>query len=157
VRYAGDPFQSAERVIATSREGNHQVHEAIRTLACYLAQGCATLIHFLDPAMLILSGGLVQANSFLVPDLRDALAELVTVWRHRDVKDKRLDAGRQCGRAGSGCGVCEKMPVAGGDRMTASVPSAGSEGIANAGPIFLDSVAQHWYKRLYHLARYRPI
>ena len=86
VRYAGPDFSSAEAVIRAANAGEGRAREAIVTLARYLAVGLAALIELLDPAMLILSGGLAQDNPLLVPRLEAELAGRVPVWDLRQMR-----------------------------------------------------------------------
>ena len=86
VRYAGPGFSSAEAVIRAANAGDGRAREAIVTLARYLAVGLAALIELLDPAMLILSGGLAQDNPLLVPRLEAELAGRVPVWDLRQMR-----------------------------------------------------------------------
>ncbi len=86
VRYAGDSWVSAQQVIAAANAGEQRAVEAIRTLACHLARGCAALVSLLDPEALILGGGLVENNSLLIAALRDELARLVRPWGNRALR-----------------------------------------------------------------------
>jgi len=86
VRYAGGGFVSAEQVIAAANSGDAGARDAVRTLARYLAQGCSTIVHLLDPEMLILSGGLAQNNPALLADLEEEMSRLTTVWTRRGLE-----------------------------------------------------------------------
>ena len=87
VRYAGSSsFETAEQVIAAANRGNDQARSAIREFAGYLAQGCATFLHILDPELVILSGGVAQDNPLLNEYLRDELAARTMIWRERHVR-----------------------------------------------------------------------
>jgi predicted NBD/HSP70 family sugar kinase/putative N-acetylmannosamine-6-phosphate epimerase len=83
LRYAGPGFADAREVIRAANSGDSRAAGAIRTLAGHLAQGCASLIHLLDPEALIISGGVAQENEILFAELRERLADLVTTWKLR--------------------------------------------------------------------------
>ena len=86
LRYAGEGFETAEQVIAASNIGDARGREALREYTSYLALGCVTLIHLLDPRLIVLSGGLAQDNPVLMADLTEALAGLVVGWSKRDLR-----------------------------------------------------------------------
>jgi N-acetylmannosamine-6-phosphate 2-epimerase / N-acetylmannosamine kinase len=85
MRYAGPRFDSPERVIAAANAGDPEARKAVRTLAAYLARGCAAMLHLLDPEAVILSGGLAQNNPALIEDLTAELARITTVWDRREL------------------------------------------------------------------------
>jgi glucokinase-like ROK family protein len=87
VRYAGpNRFATAEQVIAASNSGDATARAAVRELAKYLARGCATILHVLDPELLVLSGGLAQNNSHLMEALREELAVQTMMWEQRRLR-----------------------------------------------------------------------
>jgi predicted NBD/HSP70 family sugar kinase len=86
MRYAGAGFSSAEQVIAASKAGQETARGALHTLAQHLARGCATMVHLLDPELLILSGGIAQDNHLLLADLERELACRTTAWDRRQLQ-----------------------------------------------------------------------
>jgi len=65
--YAGETrFASAQDVITAAHAGDSVARQAIRTLVGYLARGCASLVHVLDPELLVLGGGLAEGNQLLL-------------------------------------------------------------------------------------------
>lgn len=82
-RYAGDRFHSAADIIEAAQAGDATARSAIRTLAGYLAVGCASVVNLLDPQALILGGGVVENNPFLLSDLKEALDGRVTASAQR--------------------------------------------------------------------------
>ncbi len=86
VRYAGEGYVSAEEVIQAAGDGNRAARDAILTYSRYLARGCATLIHLLDPEMLVFSGGLAQRNPDLLKHVGEELADRVLLWPRRHVE-----------------------------------------------------------------------
>lgn len=87
MRYAeGCGFASPEEVIRAGRAGDAGARRALREYAGYLGRGCASIVHLLDPEMIILSGGLAQENPLLLEDLRDELSRRVMAWEHRGLR-----------------------------------------------------------------------
>lgn len=84
VRYAGPGFDSAEAVVTAARNGDAAARQALRVYAGYLAHGCATMAHLLDPELIVLSGGIAQENTMLLEDLRQLMKELVIGSGYRD-------------------------------------------------------------------------
>jgi glucokinase len=62
---------SAEEVVREARAGNQHALTALRETASYLAAGIANLISLLDPDMVVLGGGLMQAADLFIDRLRD--------------------------------------------------------------------------------------
>jgi predicted NBD/HSP70 family sugar kinase len=61
---------TGEAVIAAARGGHTGALEAVRRTAEYLAMGVAALIAVLDPDMVVLGGGLMQAGNLLLEPIR---------------------------------------------------------------------------------------
>jgi glucokinase len=87
MRYAaGCGFAVPKEVIRAAHAGNGVASLALREYAHYLARGCTSIIHLLDPEMIILSGGLAQDNPQLLADLSDELSRHVMAWELRGLK-----------------------------------------------------------------------
>jgi glucokinase len=87
MRYAaGCGFAAPEEVIRAANAGDGAARIAIREYARYLARGCASIVHLLDPEMIILSGGLAQDNPQLLADVSDELSRHVMAWDLRGLK-----------------------------------------------------------------------
>jgi glucokinase len=74
--------ESAEAVVAAARAGDLRAIEVMRETAEYLAMGIANLISVLDPEMVVLGGGLMQAGDLLLGEIRSRVsrwAQPVTV------------------------------------------------------------------------------
>jgi glucokinase len=82
-RYAGVAGASAADIVAAANAGDVGAAQAIRTLAGYLARGCAMLVEWMDPEAIILSGGLSMNNPILIETLRRELSLRVSVWERR--------------------------------------------------------------------------
>lgn len=102
LRYAGNgQFGSAEQVIAAANSGDASAESAIRTLAAYLAIGCASILSILDPEMLILGGGLAQNNPLLLEALREELTKRVIIWPQRKLRVEASQLGYSAGVLGA--------------------------------------------------------
>lgn len=102
LRYAHDgKFASANQVIAAANSGDSVAQGAVRTLADYLAIGCASIVSLLDPEMLILGGGLAQDNPLLLENLRQALAKRVVNWPQRKLCVRASALGYSAGVLGA--------------------------------------------------------
>ena len=102
VRYAGaEKFASADQVIAAANSGDCAAQGAIRTLARYLAAGCATIVSLVDPEMLILGGGLAQDNPLLLKALTDELAKRILMWPQRKLRVQASALGYWAGVLGA--------------------------------------------------------
>jgi glucokinase len=63
-------MESAEAVVAAARAGNEAALDALQQAADYLALGIASLISLLDPDMVVLGGGLMQASDLMLERIR---------------------------------------------------------------------------------------
>jgi glucokinase len=63
-------MESAEAVVTAARARNSKAREALETTADYLALGIAGLIAVLNPEMVVLGGGLMQASDLLLDRIR---------------------------------------------------------------------------------------
>lgn len=98
---ANGSFTSAEQVIAAANSGDSVAQGAIRTLAGYLAIGCASMVSLLDPEMLILAGGLAQDNPLLLEALKEELSRRVSVPSQRKLKVQASALGYSAGVLGA--------------------------------------------------------
>ena len=101
LRYAGNSFGSAEQVIAAANAGDKGARSAISKLAAWLARGCATFLHVLDPELIVLSGGLVQDNPLLIEAVREELAPRTMMWAQRKVRVEASTLGYYGGVLGA--------------------------------------------------------
>jgi glucokinase len=63
-------MESAEAVVAAARAGDGKAMDALCQTADYLALGIAGLIAILDPEMVVLGGGLMQAGDLMLERIR---------------------------------------------------------------------------------------
>jgi putative N-acetylmannosamine-6-phosphate epimerase/predicted NBD/HSP70 family sugar kinase len=73
LRYAGKEFGSARRVLGAAQSGDEAARAAILRLADCLSRGLAHAVALLDPALIVVSGGLAQDNPILVDRLRESI------------------------------------------------------------------------------------
>jgi N-acetylmannosamine-6-phosphate 2-epimerase/N-acetylmannosamine kinase len=86
VRYAGKSFASAQQVTKAAAAGDAAAWRAMREYAGYLSRGLSTLVHVLDPELIVLSGGIAEGNQLLLEDLEEELAQLVIGWNKRRLR-----------------------------------------------------------------------
>jgi N-acetylmannosamine-6-phosphate 2-epimerase/N-acetylmannosamine kinase len=102
LRYAAQGnFTSGEEVIGAANAGDPIAQGAIFILAEYLAIGCASVVHLLDPDLLILAGGLAQNNPLLLSSLAAHLAQRTTVWQQRKLRIMGSPLGYSAGVLGA--------------------------------------------------------
>jgi N-acetylmannosamine-6-phosphate 2-epimerase/N-acetylmannosamine kinase len=102
VRAANDgSLATAQQVIAAAYAGHSGARDAIRECAAYLAEGCASLVHLLDPGLILLSGGLAQGNPLLASGLEESLSHRVIAWERRGLRVKISDLGYYGGVLGA--------------------------------------------------------
>jgi predicted NBD/HSP70 family sugar kinase/putative N-acetylmannosamine-6-phosphate epimerase len=98
---AGCGFATPEEVIRAANAGDAPAGTALREYARYLARGCASIIHLLDPEMIVFSGGLAQDNPQLLADLSDELSRHVMAWDLRGLKIEASTLGYYGGVLGA--------------------------------------------------------
>jgi putative N-acetylmannosamine-6-phosphate epimerase/predicted NBD/HSP70 family sugar kinase len=79
LRYAGGIFPNAEEVVAAANGGDARARAAILLYARHLAFGAASIVHLLDPEMLVVAGGIAQNNPLLLAALQSELSARLTV------------------------------------------------------------------------------
>jgi N-acetylmannosamine-6-phosphate 2-epimerase / N-acetylmannosamine kinase len=86
VRYAKGNYSSAEEVIRAAHGGDAAARSALREYAEYLAIGIASIVHLLDPELLILAGGIAQENKILLADLDELLPRRIMAVKMRHLR-----------------------------------------------------------------------
>lgn len=80
----GDPEAvRGEHVTATARDGDGESKAVLAAFARWIALGLANLVNILDPAVIVIGGGLVEDADLLLPDVRERFAELVMAGDRR--------------------------------------------------------------------------
>ncbi len=93
--------KTAEEVVAAAREGDEAALDAIGETADLLALGIAGLIGVLDPEMVVLGGGLMEAGDLMMERIRwKALAWTQPVAARR-VRIERTALGAEAGLLGA--------------------------------------------------------
>jgi glucokinase len=100
----GDPEAvRGEHVTIAAGEGDGPAVEAMAQFAWWLALGLANLANILDPEVIVLGGGLIDAGEVLLSPARRAFAELVEAGDLRGGVDIRPAAlGSRAGAVGAG-------------------------------------------------------
>jgi glucokinase len=102
MRYAaGCGLATPEEVIRAANAGDAPAGTALREYARHLARGCASIVHLLDPEMIVLSGGLAQDNPQLLADVSNELSRRVMAWQLRGLKIEASTLGYYGGVLGA--------------------------------------------------------
>jgi glucokinase-like ROK family protein len=109
LRYAGSRYLKAEEVIGAANRGVPEAACAIETMAGHLAAGLASIIHVLDPEMVILSGGITENNPLLLQYFQQELQSLVSVWELRKIQIQVSQLGYYGGVLGAVAALMEKL------------------------------------------------
>ena len=110
LRYAGSGFASAQAVIAAAHAGDPAAQRALRTYAEYLATGLAAILHLLDPAVIILAGGISENNPLLVAALKELLPPLLLPVSARRIQIVASQLGYYGGVYGAAALARERLP-----------------------------------------------
>jgi len=108
VRYAGGAYPNAEEIVNAANTGDLRARAAILQYAKYLALGAASIVHLLDPEMLILAGGIAQNNPLLLATLQSELAARLTVPDRRKLQVTISSLGYYAGVYGAAAAVRER-------------------------------------------------
>jgi glucokinase len=76
-------FKGGEDVVARAANGDAAALDVLNTFARWMAIGLAGLVNVLDPEVVVLGGGLVEAGELLLAPLRDWLSRLIEGGEHR--------------------------------------------------------------------------
>jgi glucokinase len=89
-------------VTAAAREGDTVAIEAFEQIAYWLAQGCADMVQLLDPQVLVIGGGVIEAGDLLMAPLRREYHEALTQRGKLPVADLRAaEMGNEAGVIGA--------------------------------------------------------
>jgi glucokinase len=70
-------------VAAAARAGDAEALTVVGQLAHWIALGLANLVNVLDPAVIVIGGGLVEAADLLLPEVQRRFADLVMAGDRR--------------------------------------------------------------------------
>lgn len=102
-RAGGDPDQiTGPLVTEAARAGDPFAVEQLASLGRWLGEGIASLTAVLDPAVVVLGGGVSEAGDLLLGPVRAAFASQLTGRGHRPVLDiRRARLGNRAGLIGA--------------------------------------------------------
>lgn len=93
--------KSAEEVVAAARKGDQRAQNAIAETAGKLAMGVANIVSILNPEMIVLGGGLMQAGDLFL----DTIKARMTAWAQpiaaRQVRIELTQLGEDAGLFGA--------------------------------------------------------
>jgi len=92
---------SAEQAVEAARRGDGRAVEAIRHTVEYLAMGIANLVSALNPEMIVLGGGLMQASDLFLDPLRREFVRWAQPVAARQVKIEVTQLGERAGLLGA--------------------------------------------------------
>ncbi|HTS63537.1 MAG TPA: ROK family protein [Candidatus Acidoferrales bacterium] len=93
---------TAKEVVAAARAGDAKALTAVRETADYLAMGIAALIAVLDPEMVVLGGGLMQAGDLMLERIRRLALSWTQPVAARKVRVEATTLGEDAGLLGAG-------------------------------------------------------
>ena len=104
VERAGSPEAvTGPAITAAAQSGDRFALEQVRTLARWLGDGMATLAAVLDPAVIVVGGGVAEAGALLIDPVRERFLEQLTARSHRPEPEVRLaQLGNDAGLVGAG-------------------------------------------------------
>lgn len=92
---------SAEQVIAAARSGQAAARNAVQESARYLGMGIANIVSILNPQMIVLGGGLMQAADLFLPTVKQVLAEWAQPIAAQHVRIEVTSLGEDAGLLGA--------------------------------------------------------
>lgn len=109
VRFCEGQYSSAEAVIRAAHSGVSQARNALRKYSGYLATGIASIVHLLDPELVILAGGIAQENELLFSDLDELLPGKIMAAQARPLRIAPSRLGYYGAVYGAGAVAREKL------------------------------------------------
>ena len=103
MKRAGDDPDAVrgEHVTEAALDGHPDAQAVMREFAWWLALGLANLSNVLDPSVIVLGGGLIEAEQAVMGPLRDAFANLVEAPEARRVEVVAAQLGEKAGAVGA--------------------------------------------------------
>lgn len=98
-RHAGTA--TAEEAVTAARNGDVLAQDAVREAACYLGLGIANIVSLLNPQMVVLGGGLMQAADLFVEIIRQTVEEWAQPIAARQVRIEKTALGEDAGLLGA--------------------------------------------------------
>lgn len=94
---------SAEQAVAAARNGDPRAQAAVREAGRYLGMGIANIVSILNPKMIILGGGLMQAADLFLDTIRQAVEEWAQPVAARQLQIEMSALGEDAGLFGAAC------------------------------------------------------
>jgi glucokinase len=92
---------TAEQVISAARGGDRAAIQAIEEAARYLGMGIANIVSILNPEMIVLGGGLMQAADLFLASIRRVVARCAQPVAARQVRIEISRLGEDAGLLGA--------------------------------------------------------
>jgi glucokinase len=92
---------SAEAVVAAARDGDSFALAAVEATARYLGIGIANLVSVLNPEMIVLGGGLMQAGDLFLPAIRRVMPVWAQPVSAQQVRIELTQLGEDAGLLGA--------------------------------------------------------
>ena len=92
---------SAEEVVARARTGDAAAKYAVEQSARYLGMGIANIVSILNPEMIVLGGGLMQAADLLLEPVRRTVAQWAQPVAAQQVRIEMTQLGEDAGLLGA--------------------------------------------------------
>jgi glucokinase len=92
---------SAEEVLAAARNGHVLARNAVRESARYLGMGIANIVSILNPQMIVLGGGLMQASDLFLDTVNRVMAEWAQPIAAQQVRIEITSLGEDAGLLGA--------------------------------------------------------
>jgi len=104
---------SAETVVSAARQNDEAARRVLQETAACLGMGVANTVSMLNPQMVVLGGGLMQAGDFLLEPIRREVLEWAQPFAARQVRIELTQLGEDAGLLGAarlalsavGCGL----------------------------------------------------
>jgi len=93
--------KSAEDVVAAARAGDPAALAAVEETAHYLGLGIANLVSVLNPEMVVLGGGLMQAGDLFLPTIRRVMPEWAQPVSAQQARIELTQLGEDAGLLGA--------------------------------------------------------
>lgn len=92
---------SAEEVVAAARHGNELAKNAVQESARYLGLGIANIVSILNPQMVVLGGGLMQAADLFLSTVNQVMADCAQPIAAQQVRIEITSLGEDAGLLGA--------------------------------------------------------
>jgi len=92
---------SAEAVVAAARSGDSAARLAIQQAAQYLGMGIANIVSLLNPGMIVLGGGLMQAADLFLDTIKEVMARWAQPVAATQVRIEVTSLGEDAGLFGA--------------------------------------------------------